>query len=531
MAEFYNANPNLKNRDVAIPYTPEQLQELVKCKDDPIYFINNYVKIINLDKGLVPFNLFPYQERMVKTLHDNRFVIGKCPRQCGKTVTVVSYLLHQIIFNPDFTVAILANKEKTAREILSRLKLAYEHLPKWLQLGVIEWNKSSIVLENNSKVLAYATSSDAIRGMSINILMLDEFAFLPNSISHQFMTSVYPTVQSGTNTKIFIVSTPNGMNLFKAIWDLAVSGMNQYAPFSIHWSDWPGHDEDWKEKTIANMGADGAKKFQQEYECEFLGSANTLIADTKLAEMIPQNPIFSSEGLDVYHRAEDGHTYIACVDISKGVGEDFHAIVVVDVTSIPYKLAAKWRNNVISPLLVPDVVFRIASSYNDAFVLIEVNNNGGDVARALQEDLEYENLLMTTRKPGLGQTIGGGFGSSVKYGVDMDKLVKRSGCNNLKILIESDKLFIYDHDIIEELKSFIAIGSSYRAQSGNDDLVMCLVSFSWLVSQRYFKELMDQDIQAVLREEQNKLIEEDLLPFGFIEDGIPKPPPNEPFYI
>ena len=415
---------------------------------------------------------------------------------------------------------------------MSRLKLAYEHLPKWLQQGVVEWNKGSILLENNSKVIASATSSSAIRGLSINMLLLDEFAFLPNNIANDFFTSVYPTISSGENTKIFIVSTPKGMNLFHSIWNDAQNGKNEYIPFGVHWSDWPGHDDAWRQKTIANMGADGEKKFQQEYECEFLGSSNTLIADWKLAAMSAMNPISSRDGVDVFYGPVKDHTYMVTVDVSKGGGGDYHAATVIDVTQYPYQMVAKWRSNTMSPLRVPDMIFLIANAYNEAFVLIESNNNGGDVARALHDDLEYENILMTTRRVGLGQIIGGGFGSSVKLGVEMDKKVKAVGCSNLKALIESEKLLVVDHDTIHELRRFVSKGSSYEAEpGGNDDLVMCLVMFAWLINQRYFKDLMDQDIQAALRAEQDQLIEEDLLPFGFIEDGRPKPPPAERFVV
>lgn len=460
------------------------------------------------------------------------FLCGRSMIPTHNSTTLIAFLLHQIIFTPDLSVAVLANKQTTARELLGRLKLAYEHLPKWLQQGVIEWNKGSILLQNNSKVIASSTSGSAIRGLSINMLLLDEFAFLPNNIANEFFTSVYPTISSGTNTKIFIVSTPKGMNLFHSIWQDASLGRNEYIPFGVHWSDWPGHDDAWREKTISNMGADGEKKFQQEYECEFLGSSNTLISDWKLATLTHLNPISSRDGVDIYFSPEKDHTYIATVDISGGGGGDHHAIIVFDVTQFPYKMVAKWRSNTMSPLRVPDMIYLIANAYNEAFVLIESNNNGGDVARALHDDLEYENILMTTRRTGLGQVIGGGFGASVKMGVAMDRKVKSVGCSNLKALIESDKLLIPDHDTIQELRRFISVRSSYESESGyNDDLVMCLVSFAWLINQRYFKDLMDQDIQAVLRADQTRLIEEDILPFGFYDDGRPEPPPKERFVV
>ena len=217
-SKSYLGNPNLKGPGVKIEFTKEQVEEYVKCANDPIYFIKHYIKIVTLDKGLVPFELYDYQEDIVSKIHNNRYVIAKLPRQSGKSTTVIAYILHYILFNQNMSVAILANKQTTAREMLSRLKLAYEYLPTWLQQGILEWNKGSIQLENGSKILASSTSASAVRGGSYNMLFLDEFAFVPGNIAEEFFSSVFPTITSGVSTKVLLISTPNGLNMFYKLW-------------------------------------------------------------------------------------------------------------------------------------------------------------------------------------------------------------------------------------------------------------------------------------------------------------------------
>lgn len=260
----YLGNINIKPANVQQDFTEEQVQEYLKCSQDPLYFIKNYVKIISLDEGLVPFHTWKYQDNMINTIHNNRFVIAKLPRQSGKSTTVVSYLLHFILFNPDVSVAILANKQATAKDLLGRLKLAYEHLPKWLQQGIVEWNKGNITLENNSKVLASSTSTSAVRGGSFNMIFLDEFAYVPENVADDFFSSVYPTISSGKETKVLIISTPKGLNMFYKLWRDAEEGNNSYVPIEVHWSEVPGRDDKWKKETIANTSQ---SQFRAEFDC------------------------------------------------------------------------------------------------------------------------------------------------------------------------------------------------------------------------------------------------------------------------
>ena len=513
----YLGNPNLKNVAQKINWTEENLTTYMLCKEDSEHFIRSFVKIIHVDRGLVSFEMYDYQKDMVHTFNDNRFVICKMPRQTGKSTTIIAYLLHYVLFNENVNVAILANKGAVARELLGRLQLAYEHLPKWLQQGVVIWNKGNIELENGSKILASATSGSAVRGSSFNIIFLDEFAHVPSNIAEQFFTSVYPTISSGESTKVLIVSTPLGMNMFYKMWADAQEKRNNYVPLEVHWSQVPGRDEKWKQETIKNTSE---VQFTQEFECEFIGSTHTLISATKLRTMVFKTPVFSKNGLDVYEEPIKNALYCMIVDTAQGKDQDYSAISIFDISQIPYRQVAKYRSNKISPMLYPDIIFHIGKKYNMSWVLLEVNDVGSQVAETLHYDLEYENIIVSSMKGRAGQQIGGGFAKNIQLGIRTSKQLKRIGCSALKEMIESDKLIISDFDTISELTTFAVKNNSYEAEEGsNDDLAMTLVIFSWLVQQRYFKDLTDLDIRKKLADEQMKALEEDLLPFGIIDDG------------
>ena len=516
-SDFYLGNPNLKNVAQKINWTEESLTTYMLCKEDSEHFIRNFVKIIHVDRGLVSFEMYDYQKDMVHTFNDNRFVICKMPRQTGKSTTIIAYLLHYVLFNENVNVAILANKGAVARELLGRLQLAYEHLPKWLQQGVVIWNKGNIELENGSKILASATSGSAVRGSSFNIIFLDEFAHVPSNIAEQFFTSVYPTISSGESTKVLIVSTPLGMNMFYKMWADAQEKRNNYVPLEVHWSQVPGRDEKWKQETIKNTSE---VQFTQEFECEFIGSTHTLISATKLRTMVFKTPVFSKNGLDVYEEPIKNALYCMIVDTAQGKDQDYSAISIFDISQIPYRQVAKYRSNKISPMLYPDIIFHIGKKYNMSWVLLEVNDVGSQVAETLHYDLEYENIIVSSMKGRAGQQIGGGFAKNIQLGIRTSKQLKRIGCSALKEMIESDKLIISDFDTISELTTFAVKNNSYEAEEGsNDDLAMTLVIFSWLVQQRYFKDLTDLDIRKKLADEQMKALEDDLLPFGIIDDG------------
>ena len=516
MSIFYNANSLLKAAGVKIPFTEEQVQEYIKCQNDPIYFIENYCKIVSLDHGLIPFKLYDCQVEKVKVIHENRKVILMEGRQQGKTTTSAAYILWYTVFQDNKSVAILANKATAAREVLNRYQLMYEHLPKWLQQGVTTWNKGDIELENGSKVFTAATSSSGIRGKSVNMLYVDETAIIPNNIAEDFFTAVYPTISAGETTKILLSSTPLGYNHFWKFWNDAEQGNNDFVPLFIHYSRIPGRDEKWAEEQRRQLGD---LKFNQEVLCKFLGSSLTLVSASTIGGMSPTGYVYSKDGLDVIEAPEKEHTYVLVADTAKGVGGDYSAFNIIDVTEVPYKQVAKYRNNKMSPLLYPTVIHKVAKDYNEAYVLIEINSSE-QVPTILYTELEYENMLFVNRHTN-GQVVTGGFGGgAVQLGVMTDKKVKRIGCMNFKSLVEENKLLIRDVDTIAEISTFIEKKGTYMADDGyHDDLVMTLVLFSWLTTNPYFKDLNNVNMREKMYEMHIKQIEDELTPFGFYDNG------------
>jgi len=523
--DSYRDNPLLKKVGVDHQYTKEQIEEYVKCSNDPVYFCMNYIKIVNVDEGLINFKMWDFQKEMINLFKDNRFVITKCPRQVGKTTTTVGYLLWATIFTDSQNVAVLANKGSLARDILAKYQLAYENLPQWLQQGVVTWNKGNVELENGSKVIAASTSSSAIRGGSFNIVFLDEFAFVPNNIANEFFNSVYPVISSGKSSKIIIVSTPNGMNLFYKLWMDSIEKRNNYKNFEIHWSMVPGRDDAWKEETIRNTSE---RQFAQEFETEFLGSSNTLISGYKLQQLRYTNPIAEHDKMKIYEHpikegqndAKSDHLYCITVDVSEGKNLDSSTFSVIDISSTPYKQVATYASSSISPILFPTVIVNAARVYNDAYILVEINNNP-QVADFIHSDLEYENLLKVftgNKKP---QQLSAGFARGVQMGLKMSPQVKAVGCSNLKTLIEGDKLLINDFDTYSELTTFEQHKTSFAAAEGaNDDMAMTLVIFAWATTQAYFREIVNHDLRKQIQLENMNQIDEDVLPAPIIEDGL-----------
>lgn len=514
----YNGNPNLKRAGVNINWTPELVQEYIKCKEDVVYFVTKYMKIININHGLVNFVPYPYQEHMLRTMAGERYTVIATARQAGKSTTTCGFILWYILFHADKTVALLANKGDTAREILGRIQLAYQHLPKWLQQGAKEWNKGSFELENNSRVIAAATSSNNIRGYSINLLFIDEAAFIENW--DEFFTSVYPTISSGTESKIVLVSTPNGLNHFYQIWQNAAEGRSNYKPIKVMWHDVPGRDEAWRKDTLSAMNFD-TEKFDQEYCVEFQGSSGTLIAGWKLKELVHATPLAKRDGLEQFVVPDPSSSYVCIVDVSRGKGLDYSAFSIFDVTKMPYVQVCAYRNNLVAPIDYADIIHRICKLYNNAAVLVEINDIGEQVATALHFDFEYENVLFTESAGRSGKRITSGFGNNTDKGIRTTKSVKSVGCSILKLMIEQNQLIVNDFNTINELSTFSRKGVSYEAEPGkNDDMVMGLVLFAWLSDQMYFKEYTNINTLARLREKTDDEILQDLTPFGFFDNGM-----------
>lgn len=508
----YLGNPMVKKAGLNWDFTQEESQEYANCIASPTYFLKNFVKVVSLDDGIVPFDLWKYQEKMIYNFDKHRFNIVLACRQSGKTVSTAAYLLWYAMFKPNKTVAILANKAMIAKEILDRIVRMLEHTPFFLQVGVKSLNKSYIQFGNGSKIVAAATSSSSIRGFSVNLLMLDEFAFVENSTT--FYTSTYPVIISGKSTKVIITSTANGMgNMFYKLWNDAINDRNQFNPFQVDWWDVPERDEKWKEDTIANTSPE---QFEQEFGNKFLGNSNTLICAETLETMSYNEPIVHKDsGLDIYETPQPDHKYITVVDTSKGINRDFSAFSVIDITEVPYRQVAKYKNNMISPLLYPSVIFNVATAYNESYTLVELNDIGQEVADILKHDLEYDNMLACTTKGRSGQVLSTGFGKNFRWGVRTSTAVKMQGCANLKSLIEKQQLYIEDFDTIAELSTFVVKGKSYEADEGcNDDLAMTLVLFAWCVNQNIFRELSDTNVRKTLYEQKMDQEAEELSPIG-----------------
>jgi hypothetical protein len=504
--EAYLGNPNVKRDGVLQVWTPELLQIYKKCMDDPIYFAENYVKVISLDQGLVPFILYPYQHEMFKHFNDSRFSIILACRQSGKSISACAYLLWYALFHPEKTIAILANKGATAREMLSRITLMLENIPFFLQPGSKALNKGSLEFSNNSRILAAATSGSSIRGMSVNLLYLDEFAFVERAA--EFYTSTYPVVSAGTGTKVIVTSTANGIgNQFHKIWEGSVQGINEFKNFRVDWWDVPGRDEEWKNETIANTSQ---LQFDQEFGNTFFGTGDTLVSADCLLSLRSKPYIRELEGntLRIYEEPIEKHDYIMTVDVSKGRGQDYSTFTLIDISVRPFRQVAVYRNNTISPILFPNIIYKYAKVYNEAYVVVEANDQGSVVCNGLYHDLEYENVHVE---------------SSVKanaIGIEITRKTKRLGCSAIKDILESGKLEIVDDRTILEISTFEAKGQSYEASDGNhDDLMMNLVMFGYFCSTQYFGDMTDINLKQMLFDQRMKEIEEDVVPFGFIQNG------------
>lgn len=514
----YHGNPNLKQIGLQLQFTTEQIQEIARCQQDPIYFIENFCHIVTLDRGLELFKLYDCQKKKVHVILNNRKVVLMEGRQQGKTITSAACILWYTLFQDSKTVAILANKGSAAREVLDRYQIMYEHLPMWMQQGVKTWNKGNVELENGSKVFTAATTASGIRGKSVNWLYIDEAAIIPNNIAEQFFASVYPTISSGTTTKILLTSTPLGYNHFWKFWNEAEKGKNGFVHHFIPYWEIPGRDDAWAEEQLRMLGE---LKFNQEVLCEFLGSSNTLINGRTLGQMSSVDPFFYNEmGLSLFEEPAKDKTYIITVDVARGVGGDYSAFTVIDVTDMPYTLVGRFKNNTIAPMLFPDVIVKTAKDYNNAYILVETNDIGGQIADILYTEHEYENILSTVKEN--NQThVSPGFAKSTTLGVRTTKSVKRQGCFAIKSLLEEKKLNIFDADTIHELSTFVERNGSYAADEGyHDDLVMTLVLFGWLTTNQYFRELTDVNVRERIYNQQMAQIEEELTPFGFIDDGF-----------
>ena len=644
----HRGNPSLKRSNVKIEWSKEQVQEFIKCSNDPIYFIEKYMKIITSDEGLVTIKLWDYQRDMVNSMHDNRYTIIATSRRAGKSVATCSYILWYIIFHREKSVAILSDKGDTSIEILSKVQLAYQNLPKWLQHGVTEWHKKSFVLENNSRVLASPTTKNSLKGYAVDILFIDEcvvgdtritvrnkktgvvekitveelssrltaqpYSHIDNTdyeiltdegfkdfsgikktesktitlnfsngnkltcthnhlikcidefieacdfsvgdfiddqhqitsieyneevvpvydllnvadthsyitndlISHNcahienfpdFYASVYPTITSGTNTKVIMVSTPHGLNYYFDIWDAAIKKENDFNPILITWERVPTFAKipNFKEKTIAALNFD-VQKFQTEYEVQWLGSSGTLISGRKLTDLkenFTKIPGVEGDDCKQYIAPEEDHSYITIADVARGKGLDYSAFHVIDVTAVPFRQAFTYRCNTITPLDYAEVIYRVSRNYNNAQVLVEINDIGAQVVDSIFNDHLYENIVYTLNMGRAGKVAKFFPTKHTERGIRTTRIIKSLGCTILKMLIEQDKLILCDKGTIDELTTFSKKADSFEAEQGkHDDLVMGLVLFAWLSDQQLFTDINNIE---TLKELKQKTIED-----------------------
>lgn len=552
MARF-RGNPLLKGKNVKYDWTPELVEEYIKCKEDIFYFIEHYFKIVT-ENGLEPMVLREYQKEMIDNMLNGRFTLACMSRQSGKTETLRAFLIWYILFNDFKTVAIVANKLDTAMEIIGKLQISYQNLPLWLQLGVTEFNKGSFVLENNSRLFASATSADALRGYTCHIIVIDEAAHIENW--DEFYGAVSPTISAGKSTKLIMVSTPKGLNHFYEFYEGSSLGRktNSFKATFVPWYNVPGRDEEWQRQQLELMNFDMIK-FDQEFNCSFIGSAGTLINGARLqilkTDVKPpihvidklkiyeppvkerkdwrehienvsrQDSIYDREIKQVGQVIMEEYTipadkYCIVADVSRGKGLDYSAFSVFNITKVPYRQVATFRDNNITPTDYAHYLYKVGQLYNEALVLVEINDIGEQVSTYMMDELEYGNVLCTQSNGRAGKTVTFNLTKADK-GVRTTITLKNSGCLLMKLLLEECRLQVCDEDTIDELLVFVKDKNSWSADKGkHDDLVMGLVLFSWLSDQKFFLEWTSINTVQSLSSISATQVQANLLNFGYI---------------
>lgn len=508
----YNGNPNLAKAGQKNTFTSEQLIEYKRCMNDPVYFAEKYFRIIDVDKGLCPIKMYEFQKAAVQLYAKGRRKLALCcSRQIGKTTMATTVILHYALFNKDRRIALLANKGDSAREILSRIQLAFEYLPKWLQVGVKEWNKGSVEFENGSTIIAAASSSSAIRGKSMSMVYIDECAFVENW--EEFSASVLPTLSSGKKTITIFTSTPNGLNHFyyycQGAKAINTPKWNGYDYLETKWYEVPGRTEQWKESVLAELGFDH-NKFEREYECSFQGSSGSLISANALRLLEGKDPEYvTEEGLKQYVKPIKNHRYVLIADPSEGKGLDFATFSIFDISvDKNYKQVCTYRSNRTTPTDFAAIINSTAILYNKAFVCVENNNMGIQVCSLLWDAHEYENLIRTENMGRGGKQITFTADKRTEIGVRTTNPLKLIGCAMLKLLIEQNQMTIIDKATIDELSSFIKKGASYQADEGkHDDTVTPLWLFGWMSQTKFWAHIMEHNVFEGMQEVPDDAIE------------------------
>lgn len=495
-ATYYLGNPNLPNVHWKGEYTKEMISSIKKAKDNLLYFAENFFYIVDPDKGKVVIPLFPFQRKILRTLRDNRFTILNASRQISKTTLLTIYALWIACFQEDKNILIVANKEATAIEIFRRVRLAYEQLPEWLKPGVKEYGKTSAEFANGSRIGISTTTGSAARGQTINLLLIDEMAFIdPPSILEDFWRSVWPTVSRAKTSKVLIASTPNGTgNLFHRLVSEALAGKNDFVVEELMWDAIPGRDEKWKQDQIKTLGS--VDSFRQEYECIFLNTGDTAIDEELFAHYSTMccSPIpHPDPHFKVFERQRDGAQYIAGVDVSEGVGEDSSIIQLIDISDLTaIKQVAVYRNNKISPLEFTNKCHEIFLEWGSPIALIERNNQGAQVIDRLFNDLNYTNIV------NYGAKVAGR--TRVLQGMISHTNTKNKAVSNMRHYVNILRAIKFcDIETVREFKKFTRqANGTWKAENGaHDDLVM---AFIWAlmilekeITEQYFNILSTDD--------------------------------------
>lgn len=495
-----------------------QKLEYIKCSIDIIYFIEKYIKIIHVDKGIVPFKLYPFQKDMINMYNDNRFSISVTARQMGKTQTTAAFIAHFMLFSNSKEVAILANKQTQAKEILERIRDSYEKLPYMFKSGTKVYNKNMLKFDNGCTVGAYASDAASIRGRSIALVYIDEAAFINND--YEFYESTFPVLTSGKETKMIMTSTPKGTRgMFYDTWiksDPELPTNNGFARKMVKWYEHPDRDDEWRDDVMGKLSRD---QFEQEYCGSFQGSVDSLLPTHVAEKLVIAEPIESGAMFRRYAMPEPNHKYFMTVDTARGLGKDYSVIHVFDVTKIPYEEVYIHQSNTISPMVYAGFVDRVGKEYNYADVLIELNDIGESIATDLYYNYEYENVLYVHKEN--GTQVLGYSGPSSLLGIKTSTVTKSIGCSSIVTLIDKNKLIIKDASTIDEFGNFIAKGKSYEAASGaHDDLVMTCVIFAWATTQTYFIDNFKVDVRGEIRNDNGEIEDAYALPFGIIDNPV-----------
>lgn len=505
--KFYKNNQLIKNGYYEEKFTQEQIQEIIKCKQDIFYFFENYIKITTLDikEPIKLFKPWDFQKELLNRLLTERFNIVYSSRQSGKTTCCATFALWKVLFNPNFKILIAGDSATTAKKILASIKEIYENLPFFLQKGVLEWNKTEVLLDNKSFIKTVPTTENSGRGGTFNIIILEEFSFVKDSIAEAFQASVLPVICSGDATQVLIITTQNGKNFFYEMWQAAINGESIFKPFRIHWQDVPGRDEEWVKTQKQLLGE---KKFAREFVGEFDETHSSLVDVSKL-DFVKKEPIIIDDVL-FYEKHNPTSKYVITVDLGEGLGSDYSTFSVFEILGA-VKQVCTYRNKENNDKFC-EVLLKTAKSYG-AKILFE-NNNDNKIPYIFHNIYKYENLLFTKIENSTTTLCNKDF-KSRRVGLKPTSETRNVSITALKNMLESKEMIISDFDTFKELETFCknSKGKYEATEDNHDDLVSALMLMAWLYNDEKFKETIEintnssvsrLDLSKVIRQTKSK---------------------------